>query len=78
VGQRTLFPKTRSRTNERGSTEAGAASKKESYSFHMKKMKLRETHKRLRAGLVVWEDVDAETQGLLIRFYGYNVLGVQG
>lgn len=39
--------------------------------FHKEKLRLRELHKRLRVGLVHWDDVDPQDQALLIKFYGW-------
>jgi hypothetical protein len=41
------------------------------------KMKLHETHKRLKVGLLQWEEVDPDTQVLLKRYYNYDDYGVQ-
>jgi len=78
MGQRTLFPKTRSAVKENGTSVAGTTqSAKESFSFYKAKMELRQTHKQLRAGLIVWEDVPKRTQELLSLYYGYDKNGVQ-
>jgi hypothetical protein len=78
MGQRRLFPKTRSAVTSDGHTVAGTTQNPhESYSFNMSRMKLRETHKRLRAGLVYWEDVPEETRRLLQEYYGYTKEGIQ-
>jgi hypothetical protein len=60
-----------------GTTVAGAAKVDDQWSFYKSKMQLRQTHKQLRAGLLVWEDVPKEIQDLLIRFYKYDSCGVQ-
>lgn len=41
------------------------------------KMKLHETHKRLKVGLLQWEEVDPDMKVLLMRYYGYNADGIQ-
>lgn len=41
------------------------------------KQLLRQYHKRLKVGLVVWEDVPFEYQELLMKYYGYNEDGIQ-
>jgi len=39
--------------------------------FNAEKEKLHELHKRLRAGLVVWNDVSVHEQELLRKYYGW-------
>jgi hypothetical protein len=78
VGQRKLFPATRSVVRVDGTSVAGTTySDKESFSMYKSRMELRQTHKRLRAGLIAWEQVPKRTQELLIRYYGYTNEGVQ-
>lgn len=76
--QKKLFPKTRSTVREDGTSVAGTTqSENESFSRYKAKMDLRQTHKRLRAGLVVWEDVPRDVQELLMKYYGYDRNGIQ-
>lgn len=81
MAQRKLFPKTRAPVNEKFNTVAGTTNqlgkKEETFSFYKQKIELRSYHKKLRAGIVQWEDVPREYQELLQRFYGYDNLGVQ-
>lgn len=78
MGQRTLIPKTRTHVRSDGVKVAGTTqSEHESFSWYRKKMELRQLHKRLRAGLVVWENLSAEEKGLLRKYYGYNEDGMQ-
>ena len=77
--QKQLFLKTRSAVMKDGTSVAGtvAPGRNESFSFYRSRMRLRETHKHLRAGLIVWEDVPKPVQELLKKYYGYDVNGVQ-
>jgi hypothetical protein len=42
---------------------------------HKEKMLLHQTYKRLKVGLVQWEDLSPEDQVLLQRFYGVDKNG---
>jgi hypothetical protein len=78
VVQRKLVPKTRVRVGDRGTLEAGTSSYgKESFSFYRQTMELRSYHKKLRVGLIVWEDVPEKYRELLQKYYGYSQHGVQ-
>jgi hypothetical protein len=60
-------------TSVAGTTQSNA----ESFSRYKAQMELRQTHKRLRAGLIVWEDVPKNIQDLLQTYYNYDRNGVQ-
>lgn len=40
-------------------------------SFHKEKMRMRMLHKRLRAGLMKWDELTEQEKDVLQRYYGW-------